>query len=299
MPDSAKTVTIVGAGRLAGALSIALCNASVPVETVYFHRKFPEILKERLPQTKFKPFPPKETINSDTVIIAVRDDAIEEAAHELIPFLTPHRTVLHTSGSLTSSILDPLFRSGHATGSFHPLISVSDVLTGSNFFHGAYICIEGTETAKSNAFELANRLGANSFGILPEKKSLYHLAAMIASGYLITLMSVAEELFLECGINETFAKQLTLNLSKSSIENYSHQSAEQALTGPIARADIETYKRHIKALDKLNDPELKRLYLAIAVYSARLAARREITKEERERLQALEQQIILDKAESE
>ena len=121
---------------------------------------------------------------SDLVLIATPDDAIEETAHRLAACergtsgkATRRRTVLHTSGALSSEVLAPLAQAGFHTGSLHPLVSVSESRAGAKALHGAFFCLEGDKAALKLAGKIVRDLGGTSFSIRPENKALYHAAA--------------------------------------------------------------------------------------------------------------------------
>ena len=82
-------------------------------------------------------------ITSDVVLITTQDSEIENVAETLSEKLTHKPFVFHTSGSLSSEILQKLKEAGCRTGSIHPLVSISDAVLGADRFEDVYFCIEG------------------------------------------------------------------------------------------------------------------------------------------------------------
>jgi predicted short-subunit dehydrogenase-like oxidoreductase (DUF2520 family) len=83
-----------------------------------------------------------------------------------------------------------------------------------------------------------------------------------------------------------------LPLIKSTIENLETQTTVKALTGPFARADLETFEKHLEKLKESVDPTVVGLYLELGERSLQLAEKQGAN---REKLDALRQKISLAK----
>ena len=104
---------------------------------------------------------------SQILLITTPDDVINSVAERLASLqkvMTAERTVLHTSGALSSQELRSLVALGFHTGSLHPLVSVSDPTSGSRNFHGAFFCLEGDPVAVRIARRLVRELGGHGVG---------------------------------------------------------------------------------------------------------------------------------------
>src|SRR4051812_41822566 len=70
---------------------------------------------------------PQELPKSNLFLLSVPDDELQNAVDLLRRSFTGlnHSVVVHTSGSLSSTILGPLRKIGASVGSMHPLLSFS------------------------------------------------------------------------------------------------------------------------------------------------------------------------------
>lgn len=207
---------------------------------------------------------------SEIVLIAVPDPEIESVAGKLSRLSPLKQTVfLHTSGALSSQILQSLQAGGGKTGSLHPLVSVSDARLGAEKFAGAYFCLEGDPAAVQVSEKIVAALAGNSFSIATEYKSLYHAAAVMSAGHLVALFDLATETLAECGLEQAAAQKILLPLVRSTLENLEQQAPSAALTGTFARADLETMEKHLAALANKSALEV---YVKLGLRSLRLAA---------------------------
>lgn len=272
-----KSISIVGLGRVGGALALALAEGGCKIVSVSSTAADdaaglvghlsprPEILS------------PEQTsqIGGEIVLLTVRDDQIPGAAKEIANSLAVSgRTILHTSGSRTSDLLDPLRRLGANVGSMHPLVSISEPHLGVERFEGAYFCLEGDTPAVRIAEGLVATLGGSSFTVPADKKPLYHAAAVMSCGHLVALIDAAIEMLASCGPEPDEAKKILLPLISSTVENLRTQSPGEALTGTFARADIETLERHIASFKASATREALEIYLLLGERSLRLALER-------------------------
>lgn len=210
-------------------------------------------------------------LDSDLVLITTADTDLDKVAALAAPKVGERSALLHTSGALSSELLEPAAHRGISTGSMHPLVSVSDPLIGSDSFAGAYFCVEGGERAVAAAEEAVTALGGTAFSIETRLKPLYHASAVLASGHITSLFATAVETLSNCGISGPKAKEILLPLLESSVGNLSKQSIPAALTGPFARTDLEAIERHLAAFDLAALKDEKRVYLELGLEALQLA----------------------------
>jgi predicted short-subunit dehydrogenase-like oxidoreductase (DUF2520 family) len=212
----------------------------------------------------------------DLLLIATPDDQIPKVAGALAKLdwdlegKSP--IVLHTSGALSSDLLTPLRKQDWSAGSLHPLVSVSEPRAGARLLRGAFWSVEGDTRAVRLAKSLVRDLDGKSLSISSENKPLYHAAAVMASGNVTALFDVAIEMLGECGLNRKQAQEALLPLLASAVRNLENLNPAQALTGTFGRGDLETVKRHLKAL-KNNKPALE-IYRLLGQRSLDLATSR-------------------------
>jgi predicted short-subunit dehydrogenase-like oxidoreductase (DUF2520 family) len=182
-------------------------------------------------------------------------------------------TVLHLSGALDRSALVALEPSGAALGSLHPLQTLSNALSAPERLRGAAAVTEGDARALRVANELAKAVGLKPVAISSASKAVYHAAGVFGSNYVIALLGVARRLLKQAGLPSAVAEPALLSLVRGAIDNIAASGLERALTGPVARADVDTIKRHVAAL-KGADAELYRLLGAAAADLAQLTPKR-------------------------
>ncbi len=244
------SVAIIGAGRLGQAFAIALQSSGYPVVALVARsrqkaEKAAALLKKTLGQGPPGKAKPKSLVfganqlgelpETDLVLITTPDDAIQETAQRLSSLGRGRKqsTVLHTSGALSSEALGPLVEKGFQTGSIHPLVSVSEPVSGAAALHGAFFCIEGTGKAKRLAEAIVGDLAGHSFTIKPGNKALYHAAAVMASPHLTALVDLAVEMLSACGLSKTRAQEVFMPLLESTVNNLKTSNPQQALTGTL------------------------------------------------------------------
>ncbi len=281
-------VSIIGAGRLGCALALALARRGYRIEAVVARslrhaRRAAELIGTKplaLASTQLIDLP-----RSDILFITTPDDHITEVADELAATIEScrksnvkegkgsrrTRTALHASGALSSAALQSLREVGLATGSMHPLVSVSDSVHGAKSFGPAFFCVEGNVAAVRVARGLVRALGAQSFSISAQDKALYHAAAVMASGHVTALFDIAMEMLARCGLTKSRAREVLLPLLQSTLENLRTTDPAHALTGTFARADVATVRRHLQALHEQSSREAVAAYTLLGRHSLQLA----------------------------
>ena len=199
--------------------------------------------------------------DADIVFITTPDDAIKESCRIIVENngFKKKSVVFHCSGALASTEL-ALVKSGNAKsgimtgvqiGSMHPLQSFAVQKSG-NPFDNIMMAVEGDPAAVETAREIVTDLGAQPFTISTDGKMLYHAAAVVASNYLVTLMDLAIKLMAASGVSETEAFKILNPLVKGTLANIESTGIPDALTGPIARGDVEIVTKHVQALQCLS-----------------------------------------------
>lgn len=228
---------------------------------------------------------------SKIIFIATPDDDISSTAADLAKQGNPTRgrTVLHTSGALSSAeVLEPLAAGGFNVGSLHPLVSVSEPLAGSVSLRGAFYCLEGDAAAIRVARSIVRDLKGHGFHIPSSYKPLYHAAAVMASGHMVALFELATEMLAQCGLDSKTARRVLSPLLESTVANLSTSEPAEALTGTFARGDLATVQRHLGALSGRQFGEALAAYKLLGRRSLKLARERLDPKIRKQILRMLE-----------
>jgi predicted short-subunit dehydrogenase-like oxidoreductase (DUF2520 family) len=211
---------------------------------------------------------------ADLILIATPDDKIGEAVELVMNNASSvgRAVALHTSGAIASDVLDRLAARGLATGSCHPLQTFESPERALELTLHSYFCIEGDPRAARAARRLVSRIGARYFEIPTEMKSLYHAAAVMASGGVVALLSISLELLEQCGLGVIESKKVLMPLVKGTVANVRAVGPVRALTGPVRRGDAGTVRRNMEAVAAVSGEWLE-VYRQLAARGLTLARR--------------------------
>ena len=211
---------------------------------------------------------------ADLVFITTPDDFIASAASQVK--WHPGQSVVHCSGADSTDILEPARKSGARVGAFHPLQTFANAEEAIKNIPGSTFGIEAGEPLFSTLKDMATALGGDWIELKASDKVLYHAAAVIACNYLVTLLKLATDLWQTFSVPPDKATRALLPLLRGTLRNIDTIGIPQCLTGPIARGDTGTIKKHLDALDKTAPglvptyKELGRQTIPIAVAKGRI-----------------------------
>lgn len=208
------------------------------------------------------------------LLIAVADGAIHAVADVLARGRFDTLTALHTCGSQGIEALQPLRARGVACGTLHPLQTVCSPRQGVAALRGVAFAISGDQPALRWARQLVASLEGHALTIGAAQRPLYHAAAVMASNYLASLIDAAQiAMTTATGCDEASAMRALEPLIRTAVGNILEQGPAAALTGPIARGDIETVQSQLAAL-RTCAPAVEHLYRAAGLHTVDLAQRR-------------------------
>ena len=176
----------------------------------------------------------------------------------------------HMSGALPAEVLTPLREQGGVICSLHPLQSFAGIQQALVNLPGSFFAVQGDASAMEIAYRIISDLDGEPFTIQGEDKPLYHLGAVIASNYLVTLMHYALSILGSIGIPEDKAIAALLPLIRGTLSNIEELGPVKSLTGPVARGDSGTVGGHLKAVSKLNYSYTD-LYKTLGRYTVEIA----------------------------
>lgn len=265
-------IVIIGPGRMGLALGVAFKRADVAERLVYYGRSMeapPHPIFDGPDAAEYRigphPLPPGTSL----VILAVPDSALAEVAHDLAGFGPPPPgcVALHLAGAISTDVLAPLHAQGYSVGSLHPLQAIADPWhSGDRLFHIAF-ALAGEPQAVAVARRIVSALEGLPLVIAPNRRQLYHAAAVVASNYMISVLAFAVRLMMQAGVSERDSIEALLPLVHGTLDNLEHLGVAAALTGPIARGDAETVRLH---LARLSGPD-RELYCGLGQELLRVA----------------------------
>lgn len=261
-------IGFVGAGVVGTALALALSRCGHDVVAVASRtRASAEALARRLPGCAVES---KQGVadRADLVFLTTPDDAIGAVCAEIR--WRPGGRVVHCSGAASTAVLEPARAAGALVGGFHPLQTFASADAALASLPGTTFVVEAEEPLAAELAGLAAELGGRSMRLRAEDKVLYHAAAAIASNYLVVLVSLASELWAELGTGQAEAVGALMPLLKGTLGNLERVGLPGALTGPIARGDVGTVRRHLDALAE-RSPSVLPAYTLLGREAIRIA----------------------------
>jgi len=222
---------------------------------------------------------------AELVFITTPDDIVARVCGEIQ--WHEGQSVVHCSGAHSVDILEPAKQLGAAVGSFHPLQTFADVDQAVENLPGSTFALEAEEPLLSTLKELTLLLNGSWVELKPGDKVLYHAAAVFACNYLVTLVKLALDLWLDFGVSSREATRALLPLLRGTINNIDSIGLPDCLTGPVARGDSGTMKRHLSALEA-RSPSLLTTYKELGLQTIPIAlAKGKVNEQKAEEMKAL------------
>jgi len=281
---SKYTFAIIGTGMVGTAIGILLKKAGYQIAAVY--DKSPAALKKAVKYTKARAVrDPLATLNyANCLLLTTPDDAIAAACREIADASDIRgKFVFHLSGAGGLDLLDAAAEKGACVGSFHPLQSFSSVENAVKNIPGSYFGVTAEGKSKALTKKIVADLKGIPLFIADEQKPLYHAAACFVSNYLVTLLNSAEAVYQTTGISEKQARRAYLPLVWGTLKNIERCGSVSALTGPIARGDAGTIKKHLQTIEKNASP-FSDIYRSLGMLTIELAVKKGTLSLERAQL---------------
>ena len=213
-----------------------------------------------------------QVLNSRVVLITTPDSAIEGVAKNLAQLGGKEwfgKVVLHTNGSLDSSVLQPLADLGAATGSMHPMQTFSNQSVPD--LAKCIFGIDGSPAALQAARKMIHQMDGVAVRLSGANKAAYHTAGSFACVLVLALMETATRLLMTQGFKRRQALRALLPLTRQTLDNFESVGPLAAWTGPLSRGDFSTIERHVKALGDF-EPEYQEAYKVLSRLSAKVLA---------------------------
>lgn len=214
----------------------------------------------------------RQVLATHVLLIATPDRELAHVAEELARIGGEElqgKIALHTSGAVSSRVLDPVAKCGAAIGSIHPLQTFSGV--GIPPLDGKIFAIEGEPAAVRMARQMARSMGAIPVYIEGTKKPLYHGAGAMAAGNVLALMEAATCLMVSAGMKRREAVRALLPLTRQVLDNFERLGPRAAWTGPLSRGDFAVVAEHLEAMKEFS-AEFQEAYGAVNRLAARVLA---------------------------
>jgi predicted short-subunit dehydrogenase-like oxidoreductase (DUF2520 family) len=254
LSENGVSVSFIGSGNLAWHLAPALDNTDFPVKEVFsLHQKNAKALAERLYQAEVKSSLDFSSSPSRLFIISVNDDAIQDIAQDIV--LPPDSIVVHTSGSQTMGVLG--YTGTENIGVFYPLQTFTK--TQKVDFKEIPILIESENSDTERILmTMGKAISKKVYKISSENRKSLHVAAVFASNFTNHMITIAQEILENKGLDLELLKPLIVETINKSLAI----GPETAQTGPAKRGDLEILDKHIEFLQ--SDEKVSEIYRIIS-----------------------------------
>jgi predicted short-subunit dehydrogenase-like oxidoreductase (DUF2520 family) len=199
---------------------------------------------------------PDEVVRrADLVLLAVPDDVLVDLVAGLATtgaFRTG-QIVVHTSGARGVDVLAPAADRGVLPLALHPAMTFTGRAEDVARLAGACVGVTvADETGWSVGEALVLEMGAEPVRVPPEARPLYHAALAHGANHLATLVRDTVDTLESAGVVP--AERLLGPLLEAALDN-TLRHGDRALTGPVARGDLDTVRLHLQVLAE-SAPEL-------------------------------------------
>ncbi|MCJ7523398.1 MAG: DUF2520 domain-containing protein [Dehalococcoidia bacterium] len=242
-------IGFIGAGTVGNALAVRLSRKGFPV-TAVASRSRSSADKLAANVSGCTAYDTKQAVAdaAELVFITTTDDAIAQVAAELK--WHSGQSVVHCSGADSLESLEPARRAGASVGGFHPLQTFASVAHAIENIPGSTVALESEGELLETLKQMASALEGNWVELRAEDKVLYHAAAVMACNYLVTLTKLATDLWQVFDVSTPEATRALMPLLRGTLNNIENVGLPDCLTGPIARGDLGTIKKHLATLEK-------------------------------------------------
>lgn len=270
-------VSLVGAGALGTAIAKRLSSVGYRFVSI-INRTISDAqaLATSLGVSEYSDTLDAISSNTNLLFLTVSDSALGSVAEKLSTLRLPfhHLTVVQFSGALTTDVLRPLSQKGALTISLHPFQTFPKGLS-SHDAESLFKCFFGLQSDELEGIDvgkkLAHDLGGKVMIVPKEAKTLYHIAGIMASNYLVTLASLSSEVFATLGLSPKEVAKIIEPIMRQTLNNIATApTIADALSGPIERGDSDVIARHLRELSE-QVPHLVPIYAAFAVETVRVA----------------------------
>jgi len=271
----------IGAGTVGTAMAIRLSQNGYPVTAVYdLNSAAAKRLAEAVKGCRVLATAQEVADAADFVFITTADDFIPQVAAEVK--WHPGQIVSHCSGAASTDVLEPARKLGARVGCIHPLQTFASIAQAVENLPGSTFAIEAEEPQFGVLKDMAIKLNGDWLELKAEDKALYHASACIACNYFYTLMQVATDLWRNWGKSNAEAIKAMMPMLQGALNNLSNVGLPKALTGPIARGDLMTIRKHLSALEK-KAPGMLPLYKELGNWTIPIGLAKGTLSEERAR----------------
>ncbi len=256
-------VAVIGPGRLGTVLAAALARAGHSIASAGGGGEAARArFRARFPMAATVADPVAAARQADLVVVATPDDAVESVVTALArsDAIGVGQRVVHVAGSLGLGPLRRAQLAGARVAACHPAQTVPDADASPEVLLGASWAVTTSPPDRGWARAFVSQVGGVPHDVDDDRRALYHAALVIGSNAVGAAVSVARQLLLAAGSYDPAT--FLASLAHESVDNVLAGGAA-SITGPVARADVGTLRRHLEALGT-EIPTLASAYRALS-----------------------------------
>jgi predicted short-subunit dehydrogenase-like oxidoreductase (DUF2520 family) len=264
-------ITLIGPGRAGLSIAYAAQQADHDIVTVVARR--PDAARAAAEKLgAVASVTDRLLAPSDLWIIATRDDAISAVTDVLARGLEEGshapKIAIHMSGLSSIEVLAPLRKFGVDIASVHPLQTMPTPERGAERLSGAWFGITAGAGTYDVLADFVESVGGRPFPVKDESKPAYHAAAAAAANFTLVNLVVAKDLLDAIDV----PIEVLGPLMEAVISNAIEIGPRAALTGPVARGDVDTVASQIQAVAE-HAPEMTGIFVSNVASLAKIAGR--------------------------
>lgn len=218
-------------------------------------------LKKAIRILKIKDNPEYEKLikESRILLFATPDDEILNAYNQAKRYITERKYLFHFSGLLPAEVFPE--KNGIYRAVVHPFATFPQIKIPPErdryilFFQG-----------DRKSFEIAQKIFTKKNFLIrridKKNKPFYHLLGVFASNLLVALIEITRMIQKKLRWKDKDFNDVILPIIFETLNNIEENGMEKGLSGPIARGDIKTIKKHLRILK--SEPEILNAYSALS-----------------------------------
>ncbi|HWL98976.1 MAG TPA: DUF2520 domain-containing protein [Nocardioidaceae bacterium] len=264
-------IGVIGAGRVGAVLAAAFREAGHEIVSVAGESAASRIRIQTLLPGVAVDKPSVVARAADVLLVAVPDDALRNVVAMLSAAgaIRDGQYVVHTSGRHGTGVLAPAAERGARVAAMHPAMTFTGTDLDLPRLPATVFGCTGAADVRPVVDGLVGLLGARTVWVGEEQRVRYHAALAHGANHLVTLVHQASELLRGAGVDAP--ADVVRPLMQAALDN-ALAYGDAALTGPIARGDVQTVREHLRTLADA-PPETLESYVAMGRATANLAAR--------------------------
>ena len=261
--SSTSRIGFVGAGKVGGALAVALSRKGYRVVAAA-SRTFSsaQALAGRVQECRTYATAQEAADACELVFVTTSDDAIGQVTSAID--WREGQAVVHCSGAASLDVLEHAREQGAATGALHPLQAFASVESALEKIPGSTFAIEGEGEMRALLEKMALDMGGKPIYLRGEDKALYHASVVLLGGVLLSFVPAVADIWGHFGIDRARALEGLLPIIEGDIAAIRALGIPEGITGPHSRGDTGTVRKHLTAL-RAAAPEMLPAYCHMAL----------------------------------